>query len=54
MLKPVVAYLGEIEGLKAMHELRQKKLIDFDYYQRKARATATRRRSHVTPHLDAR
>ena len=35
VLKPIVGYLGEIEGIKKMHEARQKRLIDYDYYRRK-------------------
>jgi len=35
VLKPIQGYLAEVEGLKQMHEARQKRLVDFDYYRRK-------------------
>ena len=35
VLKPIAAYLGEIEGIKKLHEQRQKRLMDYDYYKRK-------------------
>ena len=35
VLQPLVGYLGEIEGIKSLHDQRQKRLIDYDYYRRK-------------------
>ena len=35
VLSPIASYLGEIEGIKKLHDQRQKRLIDFDYYKRK-------------------
>jgi hypothetical protein len=37
VLRPVADYLGEIEGLKKLHDERQKRLLDYDYYRRKVR-----------------
>ena len=41
VLKPVASYLGEIEGIKKLHDQRQKRLMDYDYYKRKVSLALT-------------
>lgn len=42
VLKPIAAYLGEVEGIKQLHADKHKKMLDFDYYRRKVQEMQAR------------